>query len=467
MKHLKNFLLLKLIFTLIFFSQLTSALAPTPADAAYWNMNNALSGIVKSATEKRGYVPSDPRTYGTLQGISGAATASLGAAAGSALGLVTVGAVTAPAWASVALFAGVSSIVGYAVTLGLNGLQKWLFRSDNKLDTAQASTAATNLVAGQPCYYVAGTSSICTTSQDTAYVSFYLANSVFTSFTELTITPRPSDWAITGKGYRSDVAGIWTSPLNYAYARAATVTCPPGYGEKTNACVSLAASIAALPSTATGSFSGQTLTTAVNAIPATDLQRPLNPELVAALANALWQRAAAQPGYQGLPYPQSNPITPAEALAFQQANPANWPTVENFVQPRQTTVSNVVSLPSSVPSSTSTPTSFTTSPNPSTVNPSTQTLINLGADPAIPPPTLEPTPTASQILAPILNLMPTLRAFQVSSHSAICPKPSLSLLGKTFVMESHCTLIDTIKPILQAAMNFGWAAIALFIILSA
>jgi hypothetical protein len=206
---------------------------------------------------------------------------------------------------------------------------------------------------------------------------------------------------------------------------------------------------------------------AVSALSQADLDKKLNPAVLAALANRAWQQAASQPGYDGLPYPQSNPITSAEVSTWTNANPQYAPSVRDFVSPNPTTTANPQpwALPTNPTATTTTP---ATTPNANTVNPaSANPQQNLGSDPATGAPQLEATPTAQQILQPVLNLVPTLRNFSASPHAGTCPKPSFSIVGKSITMEAHCTLIDNNKAVMQAAMAFAWAAIALFIILSA
>jgi hypothetical protein len=206
--------------------------------------------------------------------------------------------------------------------------------------------------------------------------------------------------------------------------------------------------------------------TAIQHIPSADLDKPLNPVLIAALANQAWKQAAAQPGYDGLPYPQNAPITAAEVAPWAQANPDLWPSVRDFVQPNPPTQSN--SQPWDLPGSPTAPV-MTQSPKPNqgTTNPAADgQKVDLGADPAIGAPTLESIPTALQIADPILQLAPELRSFQASGQAGVCPKPTLELYG-THVLDAHCQLIESNKPALQAAMTFAWAAMALFIVLSA
>jgi hypothetical protein len=213
-------------------------------------------------------------------------------------------------------------------------------------------------------------------------------------------------------------------------------------------------------------ITGATPQQAVTTLPQSELNKPLNPAVVAALANRAWQQAASQPGYDGLPYLQSNPITAPEVQRWIDNNPTFAPRVGDFVSPNPVTSSqpNPWGLPSNPTQSVTTPVSPV---NPNVTNPAAQNpLTNLGSDPGIGSPTLETPPTAQQILDPVLNMLPGHRTFTASSHQGTCPKPTINLYG-SHVMDAHCTLIDQNKGVIQGAMTFAWAVIALFIILSA
>jgi hypothetical protein len=80
---------------------------------------------------------------------------------------------------------------------------------------------------------------------------------------------------------------------------------------------------------------------------------------------------------------------------------------------------------------------------------------------------LEQTPTAQQILQPILNLFPSLKNYSPSMSSGTCPRPTLNLFGRTQTMEAHCTILDNNKPIIQQGMVLAFTLLALFIVLSA
>lgn len=184
---------------------------------------------------------------------------------------------------------------------------------------------------------------------------------------------------------------------------------------------------------------------------------PLNPQIIANLANRAWQQAAATPGYTGVPYQMYDPVSSWDvAQAYSpQNNPYNdtYPTVQDALAP--------VSAPNTAISINLDPNPVTTTTSPSTVD--------LGPDPGIAAPVLEATPTAQQILSPILNLMPSLKSFVVPSHTAACPRPSATVWGKTVTLSGHCDLLETpgVRDALYAAMAVVWTMAALFIVLKA
>jgi len=108
----------------------------------------------------------------------------------------------------------------------------------------------------------------------------------------------------------------------------------------------------------------------------------------------------------------------------------------------------------------------TTTPKTGT-NPSTEPLQNLGPDPGIGAPALEPIPTAQQILSPLLNLFPSLKNFVVPNHNATCPKWSVHLFDRDVPLQDHCPMLEQVRPTAYATMAAVWILIALFIVLAA
>lgn len=421
------------------------ARAQATADAAYWNMNRAMSGVLSEGMEARGFSNADPRLRNTLARIS----PHLTGIAGSTAAAVTVGAVTAPAWATVALAAGIGAVVTFAVGLGLDSLVKWLFR-DSKIDAYSSALSPANV----PGTFV-GNDVWCTNQ----------GGGGCAASAEAMATQAASNLGQSAvSGSYDSSGGVFTLKTNtglsiYVSKGKAAVSCPAGHYYKGSQCVPLTFPGDAIrPSLSPGD--------AIKGLPESELSKKLNPMLLAALANRAWQQAAQQPGYDGLPYPQSNPITSTEAARWAQAHPEYWPTVRDFVRPNPVTTGNP--NPWALPSNPTAP-ELTPSPQPNegTTNPAKdQPQLNLGSDPAIGAPTLEQIPTAEQIADPILQLAPDLRHFEAQGHAGICPKPTIELYG-THVLDAHCKLIEDNKQVLQLAMAFAWAAMALFIVLSA
>ena len=470
----KRLFVFKVILALVLPTITPPALALTPSDAAYWNMNRSLSGVTQDALKARGYVASDPRTYSTLSSMSNVATTALSSASGAAAGVlaVTLLGATAPAWVSIAVMAGVGAVVGWGVNIALNSAVKWLFGapdSPTPINVEGTSGSVPALENGGP-YFSYANGAIIGASGDgvlNTAISVFFPSSATTLWRCTNF--QASGPNVTCQRQRRDrtnesVAwGEWTGGITetaYYTASGSAYACPMGYVSKYGSCVA-----AVMPST----DGAKTVNQAVAQLTQEQLAQPLNPSIVASLANRLWLQAALQPGYAGIPYPAGNPITATEAQAWQQVNPEAWPTVGAFVQPRidSQTNTNTVALPVNATDISTAPTTFTTSPNPATTNPAaTSVQVNLGSDPGIGSPSLEAIPTAKQIVDPILNMLPGHKNFTVAAQAGECPKPTFELYG-THKLEAHCTLIDQNKATIQGAMLFAWAAIALFIVLSA
>ncbi|MEB0137646.1 MULTISPECIES: hypothetical protein [unclassified Undibacterium] len=467
---MRKLLILKLCFLIALLPLKSWAL--TASDAAYWNMNRALSGTTQTALQNRGYVPNDPRTYSTLSAMSGSAVniASSAAGAVAGAGAVTLAGITAPAWGSLLIFAAASTVVGYTVNLALNGLVNWLFNSNKTVDVITPGSD-TNSIPGTSI----GIGSVwctnnggggCSSSPD-AMASQAIADVLAVSGSAyINLISKTCAFSGTGStmytcstvyklktGTNANGATIYVNLSNGA------VVCPSGQYYQGSSCKAF--------SYATGQVAtGQTIGQAAGTL--TDVQKAqaVNPQLVAALANTLWQQAASQPGYAGFPYPSGNPITATEAQTWQQANPSLWPTVGDLVaQPHASNVIDTWTLPSNPASATLQP---TTAPNPNATNPaSANPLQNLGSDPGVGAPTLEATPTAQMILNPIMNLLPDLKSYSPTMSAGVCPRPTLDLFGHTQTMEAHCTILDNNRSTIHAAMVLAFSLLALLIILSA
>jgi hypothetical protein len=471
---MKTFLILKLCFLLAFLPlrawSATRLVFDTKGNiigsyvdgnaTSYNKMQATLSGVYYKKAGDMGYTPvaqADgsskwaPAVSSTLASVSGVA----GGTAASVTGALLAGA-TAPGWVGVAIVAGVSAAVGFAVTFALNGLAKWLFNSDGTIDESSdqevvldpsngISAGGTYWKASDQINFVYGGDGASVASQALANIRARAPNNQY-----------PPISCVQNSATQWQCGSVLATKANTG----APATCPKNSYYYSGSCKAYNY----MPTSAVPTKTGVSLQTAIADLPASDLAKPVNPVLVAAVANQLWKQAASQPGYAGLPYSYSNPITEADVTSWQQQNPDQYPSGADFVAPQSD--AGAWTLPVSgqpIGSGTGTP-----SQPVGTVNPAaSQAQVNLGPDPSIGAPQLEAPPTAAQILAPILGLLPDLRSFNAGSHTAVCPKPTLNLFGETQTMEAHCTLLDDNKPVIQAAMALSWALLALVIILSA
>jgi len=207
-------------------------------------------------------------------------------------------------------------------------------------------------------------------------------------------------------------------------------------------------------------------TDAAGQVSTADQTEQLNSLILAALANALWQSAVAEPDYAGLPYPVAVPITPAMAGQAESAMGSSAPTVGSFTGGGAVAGSASGSVVSDVPTAGTTP--DTGASTPAATNPTSGgEQVDFGPDPGIGLPTLETIPTAAQILAPILGLFSDLRTWAVPSHSSECPKPSFDLWGQTYTFTAQCDLLDQYGAEITAAFEVAFGLAAVLIVLTA
>ncbi|WP_170252953.1 hypothetical protein [Vogesella mureinivorans] len=428
-------------------------------------MQRTLSGVIQQKMFKRGFAANDPRFGATIDLVS-SGTASV---AGATAAAVVAGAITAPAWVSVAVAAGVGVVVTAAVSLAINGVVDWLF-SDNPTDSTpiiqkvKQQPVGKGLLAGGPYWQ----SSILGIYGSDAMSPIQTAVAInwpadVTSTYEIgtctsTSNPTKTTCLITrinkSTGYKQ--TGYAAIGATY-YPSGAPGTCQPGYVFRNSSCIPVPALNAAPQE------SKVSIQQAIDNLSSEERAKPLNPEIVAPLADKLWRDAAAQPGYSGVPYLANDPITSADVEAWRQANPQGWPSVSDFIAPQP--VSNSPwKLPATPTATTQDPTIATSpSTNPAANNPQQ----NLGSDPGIGSPNLETTPTAQQILQPILDLLPDFRSFVMPSHQAACPKATFDAFGRSMTMDVHCKISEEQRAALQAVMVAVWGLAAAFIILRA
>jgi len=207
----------------------------------------------------------------------------------------------------------------------------------------------------------------------------------------------------------------------------------------------------------------------------------LDPMTLAQMVNMTWQRASMQPGYEGLPYTVSSPVTTADVQPWVQANPSAAPTLDDLFRPASDPATQTVPISPTVTPSTSPSTDPSTNPgtNPSTdpaTDPGTNPCavphacvmdVDVRGDPGTPAPTLENTPTIDMILGPIFNLFPDLKAWTVPAHAGACPQPSFEAFGHSYTLTTHCELAEKYRAEIATVMTAAFALAALFIVLGA
>ncbi|MDN7506631.1 hypothetical protein QZM43_28250 [Burkholderia orbicola] len=206
--------------------------------------------------------------------------------------------------------------------------------------------------------------------------------------------------------------------------------------------------------------------------------QPLDANTLARLTNQTWQQAANQPGYQGLPYSVTQPLTANDVQPWAEANPTAVPNIGDLFRPATDPgVSTVTISPTVQPADASAPNpgsnpsvgngtnvNVVNTPNVNVIN---KVSVDLGADPGAQSPTLESTPTISMILSPLLNLLPDLKQWAVPAHNAVCPEPSFSVLGHSFTLSAQCNLAESNRTAIYTAFAALFTLAALFIVLRA
>lgn len=415
--------------------------------------------IVEKAIQL-GFNPADPRIAATVAAV-GSQALSYASAAASAAG-EAVGAVS---WASVAASAGIAALLVVPTPLGNDTVSQWQFNSNGTVTVSanpNASSSAPNFPAlepGQNYYCVSlgcGGSPAAAAQAEAQFLeasfppgysiqvqSCSNGNCSYEEFNDEGGVVSNSTW-----GY-SQASSVWTGPA-----------CGSGLVVSGSCVPYLPPPIVPPPPPTTGSPG-----TAGSDTSAADAAQAMNPQVVAATADILWSDAAVLPGYAGLPYPVAAAISTADATAVQGTQGAAWPTVGTFVGGAGVTAgAGSGSTPfSTTVSSADNPASSVAAPT----DPGTGAQVNLGPDPGIGDPTLEQTPTAAQILAPILGLLPDLRSFTMPSHTSTCPEPTFTAFGQDYTVTSLCDLSVQFQSEIYGCFVLAFSLAALFIVLTA
>jgi hypothetical protein len=390
-------------------------------------VQKSVAGMVQQKMASRGFASNDPRWGATLQ-ASGAGI--VGAAAAAAV--VTVAAITAPAWVTAAATVALGSLFAVGINLAIDGTVQWFMNSDGTVTVGTPPPAGT-----QTTIQINGDRTMNT----------IVGNSINKPFTVIQQTAPyyyTQTWYST-TAYVNPGAGTYKLSQNYTFSGTyyyvwatnsvqSTTPCPVNFTLNGTQCVSNGA---ALPMTATQ---------AVNQLSAADLAKPVNPDVVGQIADSAWKKAAAQPGYQGYPYDAANPITTADATAYQVANPTVWPKVADIVSPQPAPAGGTAADPFILPNSAAAP---VTPPAGSGTTPPAQTGTTF--DWAIP----AQSETVPKTEIPV-SYTPTVFASPTG-----CPAPiQFTMFAKPYFIsyQPACDLMSTLAPIFLAC---GAAAAAL------
>lgn len=419
------------------------------------SMEITTAAVVSDKLQRIGFRPDDPRVGLTIDAIQkeaiSTATGAAGAGfTGAAIVVLTGAALGTPVGWGVIGASALVGVLGYGIQKLVTGGLDWLFNSD-------------------------GTVTLTGTSPDLpAFTSGFRGPKTGTIYTSL------SGACSTAESYSTDSGGCspWTvywvpAPDGLSCDKGGySASCsldqpPPSWGNSGR--------MAGVDQEPDFSWQGTSDTTlpvkdSVAGMPDSERVLPVTDRLIADLTNANWRSAYARDPSILPP----SAISDTDVSGVRAQNPS--------VSPRG---DNLTSSPGSF-SPTSSPTSPVSTAPGASVNPGTGGLVgpgipspsapaptastpkvDLGVDPNIGAPGLEATPTAQQILNPILNLFPDLKSFVVPAHSAVCPMPSMTLFGNSLVLDGHCALLETVRPTLYAVMAFVWVVIGLFIILAA
>jgi hypothetical protein len=418
---------------------------------------NAVGGIVRNVLIKRGFAANDPRFASTFSAMS---SAFAGYATGAVL---VVGAVvTAPAWLTVAVAA-----LGVPLALWAgDAAARWLWDKNNpgKVTLTAPGTVPDTppMAVGTQYWYINIAGKIVAEGSEPKSLAGQYASTLGNGFRlGNCFQQSSSQWSCGLWRYDSATdkwdynAGGFTVNLGTNASHA----CDGGMYWDQGGCHALSPQYPATNNTP------QPINTAITSIPATELGKPLNPQVMTNVINNVWKDISAKPGYTGVPYDYSNPVTVKDVETWANEHPDVWPKVQDWTKPQ-----DPVTKPWTIPNTTSPVTSYDPATNPATgSNPAgaSQPQLNLGSDPGIPFPQIEEAPTADSILRPILNLLPDLKNFQAQSFSGECPKPTFEAFEHSFTIDKHCDFSEQNRGAIRAGMMVVFALASLMIVLRA
>jgi hypothetical protein len=429
-------------------------------------MGPAIGALVTANAVANGFNSADPRIAATIAAIGAAAAqygATVAAAAGEALSAVP--------WVAVGVSAGLGALLaGVPTSLGNDSLQQWQFNNNGTVTVSQSSANGGSppsfpaISTGGTVWCFDGTPY--SPNQDTgcggtvSAAGQAEAQARTSSTTNVTVNSCDSG----GCSFEFYLNGVDNGPGSLTANSFSNYTgsgCSTGLMVGTSGCT---AYVNTTPGASSSAPVTESLAAAVAGVDPTDMSDELNPQILAATTDALWQAAAEQDGYAGLPFPVNAPPTSSQAGTVEDQLGSSAPTVGSAVSG----AGSLSGASSTTPFATSVPAaSNPASSVPVATNPGSGAEVNLGPDPGIGSPALETTPTAAQILAPVLGLLPDLRSWVVPSHTSECPEPTFDLWGATYTFTEQCDLLNQYQSEIYGACVAAFTVAALLIVLTA
>lgn len=463
-----------LVFVLTFFT--LHALQPAEALRLPFpgKVNNLMLSVVKSRAARMGLAETDPRIAATVAGMGSAATdIAVGAAAGLAFG-------TPIGWGGILL--GAVLVAGITYLAADKTTKVTVTNSGVYMDLSTLNQAPAGKVwsASNACYGQ--------TMEAAAACSLAVLSQTEKSGIQGGNSPYYKPWQLESCALRSGSTTSGTCTSSQPAMPELSLTASTG---------SLSTSIISLstiPSCASGMWRNSSPATCfddksaykpgygtpVNPyvfpdyLPQTELDKPASPDLMAKVANRLWQDGANKTGYAGIPYSMSDPITATDMDTLRQANPSAWPTEADLTAPVANGATaganpfpNVPIPATGTQTGTGTGTGTQTGTGTGT-QPSTTTQVDLGPNPGTPAPDVgTDTPTAQSIVDPLFDWFPTISGMHLSVPSGDCPTDTLDIWDKHLVLDQHCAFIEKYRAIIAAAMLAVWTMAAATVLLRA
>lgn len=320
-----------LICVLILPGLFNPAVVHAQAQPAASLVQRAISGILQKKMATRGFASNDPRWSATLTGTG---TAIAGGAAAAAV--VTLAGVTAPAWVTTGAVIALGALFTAGIDLAIDGI-KWAFKGDGSITYPIAS--GTYPSQKGPDTFVYG--------QWRAGNALGIATYWALDYNAALQRDSPQAGASVGLEQCETYGnGTWMCSFSYSNPSGTTPNWYRISGSSQQGvaytCDGTTVNGVCQPPLSTGGAGSETgsPTKAVQSLSDGDKAKPVNPVVLAAIADQAWKNAASQPGYNGYPYDAANPITTADAAAYQQANPQAWPKVADLVAPQPSTSAN-------------------------------------------------------------------------------------------------------------------------------